>query len=968
VRARAREMGSREGEGSRVEREIGSRAERSSRSRDDPLRSTSASKQSPPKKETPQSRLIYPQRQSRDDPRASTRESSMRCLLSRVAGEQSDARARDERYGVDNVRRQIFPNGTAGGHMTTRRFTVGLVIGALLLSASSAFADDRTEAKVHFKKGMQAIADGKYEEGISELQRAYEIKPHPNVLYNIARAYAESGDLEGAVANYQKYLDGNPPDKDEVSQVLQALQSRIERQKAIQAASQQQAVTPSGPGTTPGTTTPGTTPTTPGTTTPGTTTPTTVAQTPGGPSSVGPAPGTGVNVGAAKTEDVFEESVVTASKGAQSPLDAPNSTSIITEQDIHLSGIIKIPELLRRLAGVDIMEDTGSQSDVSLRGFNQRLSNKVLVLLDGRSTFVDLLGSTLWATLPIGVEDIERIEVVRGPGSALYGADAFNGVINIITKAPGEGKSGFNVGYGDHNTAHGTISATGRDKEIAYRFSAGFDNIPRYSREVGDNRPDTVVAGGNFTNQSTAQKSVRLFGNLTRDMGNGVTAGLGGGYTDVALNMGGYGPLSDQDLTADVADVTGYLTGKNFDVHAFFNRYSGVNSLDHNYVGQSLIPGNYSLNVADIEAQYIDDRKIGAESSNNLHLGVGYRYKYAQWSYLDATHTENFESAYLHDELKLGKRWAVVGDLRGDYVPYLGKIIGSPKASILFHPTPGSTIRGIAATAFRIPTFLEGYLQDPVQLPVAGASLLSESSNTTIGSAKLNPESVATEELGYLNSDSDYFTFDSAIFHNYVHNLIDLAPNRGVSVGDVANGGEPTSFSQQTGTYPLFFGGFENQCQAFNVYGGEFGVRAFPTEGLDIYANYTAMSVKEDLSGCTAAQLALITPDSRTSAGKLNTGVQLRTKIGISGSIDFHYVSPQNWAEQVTNIAAQRIQYETFHLPAYTLLNARIGYAFLKNRAELSGVAFNLLDDQHREHPFGNQIGQRFMGMFTYHF
>ena len=98
-----------------------------------------------------------------------------------------------------------------------------------------------------------------------------------------------------------------------------------------------------------------------------------------------------------KTEEVFEETVVTASRAAQSPLDAPNSTSIITEQDIRLSGITQIPELLRRLAGVDIMETTGAQTEVSLRGFNQRLSNKVLVLVDGRSVYVDLLGATFWA-------------------------------------------------------------------------------------------------------------------------------------------------------------------------------------------------------------------------------------------------------------------------------------------------------------------------------------------------------------------------------------------------------------------------------------------------------------------------------------------------------------------------------------------------------------------------------------------
>ena len=264
--------------------------------------------------------------------------------------------------------------------------------------------------------------------------------------------------------------------------------------------------------------------------------------------------------------------------------------------------------------------------------------------------------------------------------------------------------------------------------------------------------------------------------------------------------------------------------------------------------------------------------------------------------------TENFEAVYLHDEAKI-KRFAFVGDLRGDYVPYLGKIVISPKGSILFHPSEQSTIRAIVATAFRIPTFLESYLNIPVQLPFAGGSLLSRGTSPDLGNNfKLNPENVVTEELGYLNQDSDYFIFDSAIFHNYVHNLIDLAPNRAITLGQLGNPAAGSGFDQATGLYPLFFGGFENQCRAYNVYGGEFGVRTFPTEGLDIYANYTLMSVQEDLDGCSATQLELLSNDARTSAHKLNAGVQVRTKLNIDGSVDFSYVSPQDWAEQVQNV------------------------------------------------------------------
>ena len=172
------------------------------------------------------------------------------------------------------------------------------------------------------------------------------------------------------------------------------------------------------------------------------------------------------------------------------------------------------------------METTGSQTEVSMRGFNQRLSNKVLVLVDGRSVYIDLLGATLWATFPIGVEDIERIEVVRGPGSALYGADAFNGVVNIITKPPGEGGSGVNVGYGTHNAAHGTVWANGRDSELAYRLSAGYDYVPRWSREVPPGAVDVHTV--RRATRTCPARAVRMDGEVTRHFGKDIIAGVFG--------------------------------------------------------------------------------------------------------------------------------------------------------------------------------------------------------------------------------------------------------------------------------------------------------------------------------------------------------------------------------------------------------------------------------------------------------
>ena len=229
----------------------------------------------------------------------------------------------------------------------------------------------------------------------------------------------------------------------------------------------------------------------------------------------------------------------------------------------------------------------------------------------------------------------------------------------------------------------------------------------------------------------------------------------------------------------------------------------------------------------------------------------------------------------------------------------------------------------------------------------------------------LQAERILSAELGYLNQESEYLVIDATVFYNRVSNLIQLSANRPVTVGDfAAAGGQNPS----TALYPVGLGGWENQCQAYNVYGGEAGLRTFPIEGLDLYGNYTLNAVQQDNTSCTAEELSRIVADQRTSMDKGNGGVQLRTKPGIDGSIDFHYVAPQVWAEQVTNFVRQQIEQQQLRVSDYTLLDARVGYRFLGRQAEISANAFNLLDIRHREHPFGQLIGRRMMATATYRF
>lgn len=826
------------------------------------------------------------------------------------------------------------------------RAAFGLVILALaMFHARPALADARTEARAHFKKGMESISAGKYEDGIAELEKAYEILPHPNVLYNIARAHAEAGNLDKAAENFRRYLETNPPDKEETLTVLRGLEARIRKRDAERQPEPVPTPTPEKP-----------------------------AQPEQAPPPVTPPPqapqgGPAGDIGAARTEDVFAESIVTASKGAQSPLDAPSSTAVITEQDIRLSGITKIPELLRRLAGVDIMQVTGGQTEVSIRGFNQRLSNKTLVLVDGRSVYADILGATIWQTLSIGVEDIQRIEVVRGPGSALYGADAFNGVINIITKKPGEPaagdqrRSGLAGAYGSQATTHGSLWASGREGDFGWRMAAGYDYLPRWSREVPNGRADVRTGVGD---QVESSRTIRLDARGSRQFGKAGTLNFGGGLAQGSLEILGIGTLQDIVLPSFAAtDVTTSWSSDHIDARIFWNRLRGDSSLNVNYVGQSLLPARVEQNIVDGEVVYKGKLEVSNDLVNDLRIGAAYRYKDVVWTYLDQDRFEHHYALFLHDELKIAKPLSLVADYRLDWVPYLERFQQSPRGAVLVHPTKQSTIRGSVATAFRKPTFLESYLRLPIQLPVTGAGQFSEGVRRDDPGFIVNAERIISAELGYLNQESDVFTVDTSLYFNRVSSLIQLASTRPLTVADF-----PTAGTQDiaTGLFPVGFGGWENQCQAYNVYGGEASVRTYPTEGLDLYANYTLNLLQQDNSGCTSDQLSRIVADQRTSRHKVNAGVQLRTKAGFDGSVDFHFVSDQFWAEQVTNFVRQQIEQQRFRLSQYALVNARVGYRFLSNQADVGIVGFNILGLEHRQHPYGQLLGRRVMVQFSYRF
>jgi outer membrane receptor for ferrienterochelin and colicin len=820
----------------------------------------------------------------------------------------------------------------AYGFAMGARFRAALA--ALAVAAASlpsvALADARAEARRHFESGMEHIAASRFDQGVAELETAYEILPHPAVLYNIARAWRDAGELERSLDAFRRYLATDPPDGEEVEAAIANLEKRIAEKKPAPRPDPEPE-----PGGKPKPVKPGPKPK--------------------------PKPKPKVTDEPAPELDIYEETVVTASRRAQSPLDSPNSTTIVTKQDIRLSGITRIPELLRRVAGMDVMQITGGDSNVSMRGLNSRFSNKLLVLVNGRSVKNDVLGSTFWETLSIDVDQIERIEVVRGPGSSLYGADAVAGVVNIITIEPGEGTSGFRGGLGDHAQVYGSIWASEHSGDSSFRASAGYTRYPRWTREVDPGRVDVHQPD---VDDNLGAQNARIDVRTSHRVGKDKALDIGGGFARSDLELYGIGPFNDYFVKFDTADVSGAFRSDIINVRSNYTLLSAHAAQNHDYLGHTLYeadPIQHSFET-DVELGGTVDWPEGV--SQALLGGVGYRLKSIDWNYLvDEPPIEHHVGVFAQDALTFLENYTFVASGRLDYVPALETVIPSGRATFIAKPgSKNHAIRASVGTAFRTPTFLESYLDIPIQLSLAGLDLQSSSERADNPDFKLSAENILAAELGYLNQMSDDFQVEVSAYYHRISDFIVLAEPRLLTLSNVAAG--IGGINPETGRYTVGFGGWTNQCGYEHVLGGEVGARYYGLEGVDFFANYAInYGIQELPAGCAVVE------DQKTSHHKLNLGAQLRTSFGLEGELTFHYQTKQVWGEQVATLDG--IQTQLFDLEDYHLLNGRIGYGFLEGRrANLAITVYNALadvfGDPPQQHPFGNRVGRRFMGFFGY--
>jgi iron complex outermembrane recepter protein len=172
-------------------------------------------------------------------------------------------------------------------------------------------------------------------------------------------------------------------------------------------------------------------------------------------------------------EDLMNIEITSASRKEQRAADTAAAVHVITSEDIRRSGITTLPELFRLVPGVQVAQINSNNWAISARGFNDLWANKLLVLVDGRSIYTRSFSGVFWGANDLMLEDIDRIEVIRGPGASVWGANAVNGVINIVTRAASETQGALvKVGAGTSDRAAGAVRYGGSIGRASYRVSS----------------------------------------------------------------------------------------------------------------------------------------------------------------------------------------------------------------------------------------------------------------------------------------------------------------------------------------------------------------------------------------------------------------------------------------------------------------------------------------------------------------
>jgi iron complex outermembrane recepter protein len=617
------------------------------------------------------------------------------------------------------------------------------------------------------------------------------------------------------------------------------------------------------------------------------------------------------DVTAISLEDLMDMKVTSVSKREQKLADAPAAIFVITQEDIRRSGARNIPEALRMAPGIEVARIDENKWAITSRGFNGRFANKLLVLIDGRSVYTPLFSGVYWNVQDTLIEDVDRIEVIRGPGATLWGANAVNGVINIITKDAQASQNGLAVAEAG-NEMDGQVGARYGGKIGAntyYRAYSKYFKLDSSTDSAGNNAFDgwNATRGGfRIDSNSTADDSFTLQGDLYR---------------------GKYGESLTQPLLSAPYQTTfrnqGTFSGGNVLGRWNHNFSRSRTSLQLYYDRTNTAADSLLLdhqNIYDLDFQH----DVRVNDSHELIWGLGYRFTQDK-IYPTSNVTLNPDhrglslfSAFTQDEFALFKqRLRVTLGSKFEHNVFTGFEM-EPNARFLWTITGKQSVWGAISRAVRTPARTEEDMRlnadvIPPSALTGGLPLQA----AVYGNRNFKSEDLIAYESGYRVQATSKLSFDIAGFYNSYSNLLSAEP--GAPVVEMS----PVVHL----TLPLVAG----------------NKRSGRTYGTELFAEWKA-APKWKLSG----SYSFLKMDIHGNADSLDMsspnpgGASPRHQYYVRSSFDL----TKKFEQDMTLRYVAKL--DGLAIPSYYSLDGRLGWK-PTSKLEFSINGLNLLNDRHLE-------------------
>jgi iron complex outermembrane receptor protein len=457
-------------------------------------------------------------------------------------------------------------------------------------------------------------------------------------------------------------------------------------------------------------------------------------------------------------EELMNVEVTTATKAPQALFSTAAAAFVITQEDIRRSGATNVPELLRMVPGIEVARLNAHTYAITARGFNGVYANKLLVLIDGRSVYTPLFSGVQWDLQDLMLEDVDRIEVIRGPGGTLWGANAFNGVINIITKNSAETLDGLATAHAGNLEQGGAVRHGGTiGSDTAFRVFGKVDHHDAETAVGGGSAYDQFVFGrAGFRVDSTPAPDVK-----TMFEGGAVTGTEG----DIWHRLTPFFPFPAFIQQAETPVSAAHLLGRMVKTIAPGEEWQLQSYLDWTDRFQAIL-GEQRL-TWDVEAQH-----SSTPFPNHLFIwGGGYRLTTDttqgtfDLSLVPASNTEHLANLFAQDEISLiPKVLTLTLGSKFEYNNWSGFDI-QPNIRAMWHPEPNQALWAAISRAVRTPSRAERNLDFNFTLltpPITPFPTLV----SVFGNPQMVSEKVIAYELGYRWQPVPQVSLDLASFYN----------------------------------------------------------------------------------------------------------------------------------------------------------------------------------------------------------